>query len=231
MRALKRQWRSPRRRAGAAEPAARSTLQPDQRHPGPAHRPDPALRPVLSPSPILPAGRNLLNVIDQVTVLGILALGMTAVIIIGGIDLSVGAVLALPMMVLGWLSHDGGLPLSLAIVGALAAGAAVRRWSTALMTTVGQAARVHRHARHVLDRPRPGQHDHRRPADRRLPVVVHQPRLEPAASASSRPRSPCSSSCTSPAGRSCATAPDGRALYALGGSAEVARLAGLRPRA
>jgi ribose transport system permease protein len=75
-------------------------------------------------SPFFLTKDNLLNVIDQVTVLGILALGMTAVIIIGGIDLSVGAVLALAMMVLGWLSHEGGLPVSLAIVGALAAGAA-----------------------------------------------------------------------------------------------------------
>jgi ribose transport system permease protein len=75
-------------------------------------------------SPFFLTKDNLLNVIDQVTVLGVLALGMTAVIIIGGIDLSVGAVLALAMMVLGWLSHDGGLPVSLAVVGALAAGAA-----------------------------------------------------------------------------------------------------------
>src|SRR5690242_3233896 len=50
--------------------------------------------------------RNLLNILDQVTVLGILSIGMTAVIIIGGIDLSVGSVLAFSMMVLGWLSHD-----------------------------------------------------------------------------------------------------------------------------
>ena len=35
--------------------------------------------------------RNALNVIDQITVLGILAIGMTAVIVIGGIDLSVGS--------------------------------------------------------------------------------------------------------------------------------------------
>ena len=75
-------------------------------------------------SPFFLTKDNLLNVIDQVTVLGILALGMTAVIIIGGIDLSVGAVLALAMMILGWLSHDGGLPVSLAVIGALAAGAA-----------------------------------------------------------------------------------------------------------
>lgn len=74
-------------------------------------------------SPFFLTKDNLLNVIDQVTVLGVLALGMTAVIIIGGIDLSVGSVLALAMMVVGWLSHDGGLPVSLAIIGGLAAGA------------------------------------------------------------------------------------------------------------
>ncbi|TKB37108.1 MAG: ABC transporter permease, partial [Mesorhizobium sp.] len=32
--------------------------------------------------------RNILNVLDQVTVLGIMAIGMTLVILIGGIDLS-----------------------------------------------------------------------------------------------------------------------------------------------
>src|SRR3954467_16010173 len=37
-------------------------------------------------SPFFLTKENLLNVIDQVTVLGILALGMTAVIVIGGID-------------------------------------------------------------------------------------------------------------------------------------------------
>src|SRR3954464_9628606 len=75
-------------------------------------------------SPFFLTKDNLLNVIDQVTVLGVLALGMTAVIVIGGIDLSVGAVLALAMMVLGWLSHDGGLPVGLAVLGALVVGAA-----------------------------------------------------------------------------------------------------------
>lgn len=60
--------------------------------------------------------RNLINILDQVTVLGILALGATAVIITGGIDLSVGAILALSVMVLGWLSHDGGLPLWLCMI-------------------------------------------------------------------------------------------------------------------
>ncbi len=67
--------------------------------------------------------RNLLNVLDQLTVLGILALGMTAVIVIGGIDLSVGSVLALSMMVMGWLANVWGLPMPLAMLAALVVGA------------------------------------------------------------------------------------------------------------
>jgi len=67
--------------------------------------------------------RNLLNVLDQVTILGILAVGGTAVIVIGGIDLSVGAVLALAMMVLGWLSHDAGLSLGVSMVAAVVVSA------------------------------------------------------------------------------------------------------------
>ena len=48
--------------------------------------------------------RNFLNILDQVTVLGIMAVGMTLVILIGGIDLSVGSVMALTMMVMGYLN-------------------------------------------------------------------------------------------------------------------------------
>ena len=68
--------------------------------------------------------RNALNVIDQITVLGILAIGMSAVIIIGGIDLSVGSVLAFSMMMMGWLYQAVGVPLGLAIVAGLVAGTA-----------------------------------------------------------------------------------------------------------
>ena len=68
--------------------------------------------------------RNALNVIDQITVLGILAIGMTAVIIIGGIDLSVGSVLAFSMMMMGWLHQAVEVPLGLAIVAGLVAGTA-----------------------------------------------------------------------------------------------------------
>ena len=67
--------------------------------------------------------RNFLNIADQITVLGIMAVGMTFVILIGGIDLSVGSVMALAMMVLGYLNVTAEVPMGLAILGALAAAA------------------------------------------------------------------------------------------------------------
>ena len=92
-------------------------------------------------SPFFLTKDNMLNVLDQVTVLGILALGMTAVIVIGGIDLSVGAVLALAMMVLGWLSHDGGLPVPTRDRRRARRRGARAGCVTALLITVRQAAR------------------------------------------------------------------------------------------
>ena len=63
--------------------------------------------------------RNFLNVMDQITVLGVMAIGMTLVILIGGIDLSVGSVLALSGMVLGYLGDNLQWPFVIAILVAL----------------------------------------------------------------------------------------------------------------
>lgn len=78
--------------------------------------------------------RNFLNILDQITVLGILAVGMTFVILIGGIDLSVGSVLALSMMVLGYLNVVAGMPMSIAIAGALIASAIAGALSGMMIT-------------------------------------------------------------------------------------------------
>ena len=43
--------------------------------------------------------RNFLNILDQITVLGIIAVGMTLVILIGGIDLAVGSALAMAVAI------------------------------------------------------------------------------------------------------------------------------------
>jgi ribose transport system permease protein len=84
--------------------------------------------------------RNLLNVLDQITVLGIMAVGMTLVILIGGIDLAVGSVLALAMMVMGYLANQLGYPLELAIVAALVVAAACGAVSGLLITGFGVPA-------------------------------------------------------------------------------------------
>lgn len=78
--------------------------------------------------------RNFLNILDQITVLGIMAVGMTFVILIGGIDLAVGSVLALSMMVLGYLNVQAGMPMGVAITGALIAAAVSGAFAGILIT-------------------------------------------------------------------------------------------------
>jgi ribose transport system permease protein len=80
--------------------------------------------------------RNLLNIARQVSVIGILALGMTLVIIVGGIDLSVGAVLALSGGAALWALGIPGLsdqPL-LAVATGLGVGLAAGALNGAMVT-------------------------------------------------------------------------------------------------
>ena len=66
---------------------------------------------------------NLLNVLEQTAINAIVAVGMTFVIISGGIDLSVGSVLALSGIALG-SALQAGIPVPVAIALALGAGLA-----------------------------------------------------------------------------------------------------------
>jgi ribose transport system permease protein len=66
---------------------------------------------------------NLLNVAEQTSINAIVAVGMTFVILSGGIDLSVGSIVALAGVVLG-LALRGDQPLALALPLTLIAGAA-----------------------------------------------------------------------------------------------------------
>jgi ribose/xylose/arabinose/galactoside ABC-type transport system permease subunit len=66
---------------------------------------------------------NLLNVLEQTSINAIIAVGMTYVIISGGIDLSVGSLLALSGVVLATLMHgEAPMPVALAAVVAVGAG-------------------------------------------------------------------------------------------------------------
>ncbi len=67
---------------------------------------------------------NLLNQGRLMTEVGLIALPMTLVIITGGIDLSVGSTLGLCAILLGVFWKRFGMPLPVAIGGALVAGAA-----------------------------------------------------------------------------------------------------------
>ena len=66
---------------------------------------------------------NLLNQGRLMTEIGLIALPMTFVIITGGIDLSVGAIVGLCAIMLGYSWKNFGFPLPLAIVFALCVGA------------------------------------------------------------------------------------------------------------
>jgi ribose transport system permease protein len=64
---------------------------------------------------------NLMNILNQVSLNGLVAVGMTFVILTGGIDLSVGSILALTGVLLAAMLK-GGTPDLLAILAALALG-------------------------------------------------------------------------------------------------------------
>lgn len=77
---------------------------------------------VLAPD-TFPTGGNVRTMVRQTTVVGIAALGMTMVVILGGIDLSVGSLVAFTTIVVAALLQAGAPPVSAAAGGVLAAAA------------------------------------------------------------------------------------------------------------
>jgi len=67
---------------------------------------------------------NILNIIRQSSVHGVMAVGMTFVILTGGIDLSVGSILALTGVICASLEH-AGWPVTLTVLATALAGAAI----------------------------------------------------------------------------------------------------------
>jgi ribose transport system permease protein len=80
--------------------------------------------------------QNLFNITRNFTFVAIIALGMTFVIITGGIDLSVGSVLCLASMTLAVTMH-AGYSLEIGILVALATGIAVGAFNGVLIAFVG----------------------------------------------------------------------------------------------
>ena len=70
-------------------------------------------------------GDNFFNVTRNFAFIGIIAIGMTAVIITGGIDLSVGSIVGLSGIVVGMVLHAGhslGASIAAGLLTALACG-------------------------------------------------------------------------------------------------------------
>ena len=87
-------------------------------------------------SDVFATQQNLFNVTRNFAFVAIIGLGMTAVIITGGIDLSVGAVLALSGMVIG-MSMNVGTPFWAAVPLALGAALLVGAFNGVMIAHVG----------------------------------------------------------------------------------------------
>jgi ribose transport system permease protein len=69
-----------------------------------------------------PTWRTIENIAKQTTIVGIASMGMTLIIISGGIDLSVGSLVALVTVVIAYLLQRGTPPLAAALIGVGAGG-------------------------------------------------------------------------------------------------------------
>ena len=97
---------------------------------------------------------NLLNVGRQISLLGIMAVGMTFVLISGEVDLSVGSIYALGGLVTGLYIVSGGALLPALALG-LASGLFVGLIN-GLLSTYGRLPSLIATPRHALDGPRRG---------------------------------------------------------------------------
>ncbi len=91
-------------------------------------------------SPHFLTTNNLLNVLDQSVVVGIVAIGMTFVILIGGIDLSVGSIAGFTGVLLGRGLEHFNIPTAIAL--AILAGLGVGLFSGVLIARFGLPAFV-----------------------------------------------------------------------------------------
>lgn len=92
-----------------------------------------ALFAVIGP-PGFSSAANLETIARQTAIVGVAALGMTLIMILGGIDLSVGSIVALATVVIAWLLQEAQAPALWAALGGIAAGGLCGLVSGALIT-------------------------------------------------------------------------------------------------
>jgi ribose transport system permease protein len=72
-------------------------------------------------SPVFFSAQNLVNILQQVSMMCICAVGMTFIMLTGGIDLSIGAILGFASTTMAWLMVNLHMPMVLAVLVAVAA--------------------------------------------------------------------------------------------------------------
>jgi ribose transport system permease protein len=90
-------------------------------------------------NPLFSSKSELQNLGIDLAEFGILAIGESFAIITGGIDLGVGSLTALMVVVSGYMSHTAGLPVLLAFAVTILAGAGVGLWHGLWITRLGIA--------------------------------------------------------------------------------------------
>ncbi|HWC99483.1 MAG TPA: hypothetical protein VG456_22140 [Candidatus Sulfopaludibacter sp.] len=82
---------------------------------------------------------NLVNLVRQISINGILAVGVTYVLLTGGVDLSLGSVLALSGVAAASFAHPGQSPVIVSVLLGILAGAACGA-ANGVVVTVGRVA-------------------------------------------------------------------------------------------
>ena len=93
-------------------------------------------------NPVFLSPNNLVNLLFDCSTVGVIALGIVCVLILGEIDLSVGSMSGVGSALIGVLWVNQGVPLILVIAGALAFGAAIGAIYALLRTRLGMPSFV-----------------------------------------------------------------------------------------
>jgi D-xylose transport system permease protein len=93
-------------------------------------------------NPIFLAPNNLVNLLFDCATVGIISLGIVCVLLLGEIDLSVGSMSGLASAIIGVLWVNSGWPVAVALLAALAMGAAVGALYAVLYNRLGMPSFV-----------------------------------------------------------------------------------------
>ncbi len=87
-------------------------------------------------------GRNIINISRQVSYYGIASIGMTFVILIADIDLSIGSIITLVNVVCAWLMVSAGVNMWVAVLFSLAMATAIGLVNAVMVAAVGIPALI-----------------------------------------------------------------------------------------